>query len=321
MRLIFISIYFIKIIFLYSSTAFTLNFSQWIQELELEVLDYGISKQTYVKTLSQLKEPNKKVLKLYNNQPEFKITFDDYYNRNINEKRIKLGKSLLNKHKKILHELHVKYDVAPEIIVSIWGIETNYGMYMGNFNIIEALATLAYASKRKSFFKKELFNSLLIYEKNFKDTDKVLMGSWAGAMGQGQFMPSSFLNYAVDYDRDQVADIWTSHHDIFASIANYLKSHGWKKKKYWSIELQIKQDFKEKVKEDAVYNINIFNKIKFLENFKNYTEVQVKVIKNNKHVRYFAIDKNFKTIKRYNNSDYYALIVGDLANKIKDIYK
>ena len=123
----------------------------------------------------------------------------------------------------------MKYGVAPEIIVSIWGIETNYGKYMGKFNVIEALATLAYASRRKNFFKKELLNSLLIYEKNIKDMNKVLMGSWAGAMGQGQFMPSSFLNYAVDYDKDKIVDIWNSHYDIFASIANYLKSHGWKK--------------------------------------------------------------------------------------------
>ena len=90
-----------------------------------------------------------------------------------------------------------------------YGIETNYGMYMGNFNVIEALATLAYSSRRK-VFKKELLNSLLIYEKNFKGTDKVLIGSWAGAMGQGQFMPSSFLNYAIDYDKDKIVDIWNS---------------------------------------------------------------------------------------------------------------
>lgn len=320
MKFFFINIYLIKIILFFSASAFTLNFSEWIQELETEVLNFGVSEETYSKTLYQLKGVNKKVLQLYNNQPEFKISFDNYYNRNINDKRIELGRKLLKKHENILNEIYLKYDVPPEIIVSIWGIETNFGNYMGNFNVIEALATLAYASKRKIFFKKELLNSLLIYEKNFKNTDKTLIGSWAGAMGQGQFMPSSFLNYAVDYDKDKIVDIWESYHDIFASIANYLKSHGWKKQNYWSVEIQIKKDLKEKVKENIIYNIDIFNNDKIFSNFTNSQEIEFKVIKNNKNLRYFAIDKNFKTIKRYNNSDYYALIVGDLANKIKNIY-
>ena len=320
MKFIFRNIFLVKVIFFYSTALLPSNFSMWLQELEPEILDYGVSKQTYSKTLSHLKDVNKKVLKLYNNQPEFKITFDNYYNRNINQKRIKLGKDLLKKHQNILAEIHAKYDVAPEIIVSIWGIETNYGMYMGNFNVIEALATLAYSSRRKNFFKKELLNSLLIYETNFKDTDKVLIGSWAGAMGQGQFMPSSFLNYAVDYDKDKIVDIWNSHYDIFASIANYLKSHGWKKQNYWSAEVQIKDDFKKKMQENINYNISIFENAKLLDNFANYKEINIKVITNNEKLRYFAIDENFKIIKKYNNSDYYALIVGDLANKIKNIY-
>ena len=316
MRFIFINIYLIKVIFLFNTPSLTSDFSLWIKELETEILNYGISKQTYSKTLSHLQQVNKKVLKLYNNQPEFKITFENYYNRNINNKRIELGRELLKKHKNILDDVHMKYGVAPEIIVSIWGIETNYGKYMGKFNVIEALATLAYASRRKNFFKKELLNSLLIYEKNFKDMNKVLMGSWAGAMGQGQFMPSSFLNYAVDYDKDKIVDIWTSYHDIFASIANYLKSHGWQKQNYWSLEINTK----EKVKENKIYDINLFNNNKFLNYFKHSKEIKVKIIKNDKNLRYFAIDKNFKVIKKYNNSDYYALIVGDLANKIKKVY-
>ena len=320
MKFIFINIFLVKVIFFHSSVLLSSNFSTWLQELEPEILDYGVSKQTYSKTLSHLKDVNKKVLKLYNNQPEFKITFNNYYNRNINQKRIKLGKDLLKKYQNILTEIHAKYDVSPEIIISIWGIETNYGKYMGNFNVIEALTTLAYSSRRKSFFKKELLNSLLIYETNFKDTDKVLIGSWAGAMGQGQFMPSSFLNYAVDYDKDKIVDIWNSHYDIFASIANYLKSHGWKKQNYWSVEVQVKEDFEKKIQENIDYNISIFKNTKLLNDFANSKKINIKIIKNNEKLRYFAIDKNFKIIKKYNNSDYYALIVGDLANKIKNIY-
>lgn len=318
MQQLFFNIFLIKIILLFNTCAFTSNFSAWIKNLEPEVIDYGISKKTFDKTLSQLKEVNKKVLKLYNNQPEFKITFDSYYNKNINTKKVQLGKDLLEKHSKILQEIYLVYRVPPEIIVSIWGIETNYGSYMGKFNVIEALASLAYSSKRKKFFKKELLSSLLIYERNFKDSNKILMGSWAGAMGQGQFMPSSFLNYAIDYDKDNIIDIWSSHKDIFASISNYLKLHGWEKNKYWSKEIKLKKKVKENIKEDGYYDIDMFED-DFLTYFSNSSKIQVKVIKSNLYFRYFAIDKNFSIIKKYNNSDFYSLIVGDLANKIKKI--
>ena len=313
MNFIFKNIILINIIFLLNSLALSDNFSSWILDLEKEVKSLGISEQTCKKTLGQLTSINKKVLKLYNNQPEFKITFDDYYNRNINLKRIDLGKSLLKKHKKILKEIFLKYKVPPEIIVSIWGIETNYGSYMGGFNIIESLATLSYASKRKAFFKKELINSLLIYEKNFKKSDSIMLGSWAGAMGQSQFMPSSFLNYAVDYDNDGFIDIWDSKKDIFASIANYLKQHGWKENIYWSNEIKLK----EKIEKEGYYDVSIISDMSLRNNLKDINKIKVKIIKNNANRRFFAIFKNFSIIKKYNNSDYYALTVGELANKIK----
>ncbi|MAH88987.1 MAG: lytic transglycosylase [Pelagibacterales bacterium] len=303
----------LNIIFLLNSFASSASFSEWIKNLEKEVKNIGISEQVYNNTLGHIKEVNKKVLKLYDNQPEFKITFDDYYNRNINLKRIELGKSLLKKHKKILQEIYLKYKVPPRIIVSIWGIETNYGSYMGNFNVIEALATLAYASKRKKFFKKELINSLLIYEKYYKNSDKIMMGSWAGAMGQSQFMPSSFINYAVDYDNDGLIDIWNSKKDVFASIANYLKQHGWKEKIHWCNEIKLK----EKIDKDGYYNVSILSDIRKLNNHKNSKKINIKIIKNNPYKRFFSINENFHTIKKYNNSDYYALIIGVLANKIE----
>ena len=313
MKFVLRNIILVNIIFLLNSLSLSNNFSSWIIALETEIKSFGISEQTYKKTLGQLKSVNKKVLNLYNNQPEFKITFDDYFNRNINLKRINLGKDLLKKHKKILQEIYLKYKVPPEIIVSIWGIETNYGSYMGGFNIIEALATLAYASERKAFFKKELFNSLLIYENNFKNSDKIMLGSWAGAMGQSQFMPSSFLNYALDYDKDGFIDIWDSKKDIFASIANYLKQHGWKEGIYWSNEIKLK----EKIDKDGYYDVSILNKKSLLNNKKNLNKIKIKVIKNKEYRRFFAIFKNFYIIKKYNNSDYYALTIGELANKIK----
>ena len=150
---------------------------------------------------------------------EFTISFDDYYKRNINKKRINSGKKLMDIHKKLLKSISAEYFVPPEIIVSIWGIETNYGSYIGTFNIIDALSTLAYASQRKSFFKKEFLNSLLILEKNYMKQEK-LIGSWAGAMGQSQFMPSSFLNFAVDYNNDKKIDLFLKEISFESDFAN-----------------------------------------------------------------------------------------------------
>ena len=140
-----------------------------------------------------------------------------------------------------------------------------------------------------------------------------MLGSWAGAMGQSQFMPSSFLNYAVDYDNDGFIDIWDSKKDIFASIANYLKQHGWKENIYWSNEIKLK----EKIEKEGYYDVSIISDMSLRNNLKDINKIKVKIIKNNVNRRFFAIFKNFSIIKKYNNSDYYALTVGELANKIK----
>ena len=142
------------IILLFNFNLFANDYIKWIKETKSDALKAGISEDTYNRATSILSVPNKKVLKYYKNQPEFTISFDDYYKRNINKKRINSGKKLMDKYKKLLKSISAEYFVPPEIIVSIWGIETNYGSYIGTFNIIDALSTLAYASQRKSFFRK-----------------------------------------------------------------------------------------------------------------------------------------------------------------------
>lgn len=311
----------LKLIFIINTFVLSNDFKLWIASLESEVLKFGISKHTYNNTIKKLEKPNSKVLKYYNNQPEFKITFNKYYDRNINSKRVTKGKELLKKHNHILKEIYKKYDIPPEIIVAIWGIETNYGSYTGNFNVIEALSTLAFKSNRKEFFKKELFNSMLIIEKQISNSQNVLIGSWAGAMGQSQFMPSSYLEYAVDYNKDNKIDIWTTHNDIFASIANYLKRHGWKKSSLWSKEIFIKKEFENNFKEKSFYYypklINMLKDNNYIDSFNNNEPIEIKVIKSNQLKRYFIKSANFNVIKKYNNSDFYALVIGALANKIK----
>ncbi|MBF95624.1 MAG: hypothetical protein CMJ13_00150 [Pelagibacterales bacterium] len=303
--------------FIVISPVFSNNFKTWKNGIISQAIDMGISKEVVTENIGKIDKINKKVLKLYNNQPEFKISFKDYKNRNITKKRIDKGKELEKKYKGLLDKISNTYGVPSQIIVSIWALESNFGYYTGSFNIIDSLATLSFQSRRKSFFKKELFNALIILDKKLINS-KSLKGSWAGAMGQSQFMPSSYLNYAVDYNQDNKIDIWNSEGDVFASIANYLYKHGWKKNQPWSFQLKSNSNLKLDTKK--LYTLKELDELKIL-NKKDYisdknTFVRLKVINSKNGDDFFIIFENFSVIKKYNNSDFYALTVGKLANKI-----
>ncbi len=297
------------------------NYVLWKKDLKKEAVNLGISLKTFEKHIETINTLNKKVLSNYKNQPEFKISFDDYYNRNITSKRVKKGNNLLNQYTEILNSVYEKYSVNPQIILSIWALESNYGTYTGNFDVIDALNTLAFASKRNKFFRKELLNILMILDKNLIERDK-LKGSWAGAMGQSQFMPSSYLNYAVDFNSDNKIDIWNTYEDIFASISNYLSKHGWRKNDPWCFELNNNKDnasYLKNLKDKQSINIQELVEKKLLihkdKNFNRSLSGKIKIIRNSKNIRYFVVFKNFEVLKRYNNSDFYALTLGSLANK------
>jgi len=308
------------ITFAFYNLSYSKSFEDFKNSIIQEGLQKGISDSVLQENLSSIKNINKKVLKLYNNQPEFKITLVEYKKRNITTKRIETGKKLITKHKNILNEITNKYNVPAAIIVSIWALESNFGYYTGSFNIIDALTTLSYQSKRRIFFKKELFSALKILDnKNIEAS--LLKGSWAGAMGQSQFMPSSYLSYAVDFNKDKKIDIWNTHSDVFASIANYLKLHGWKKNEPWSYKFKIANadtntiDFNKKytykeLKDSIVLNQQ--NKV-----ISDDINTQIKSIASNNSVENFLVFKNFFILKKYNNSDFYAITVGTLANKIQ----
>ena len=175
----------------------------------------------------------------------------------------------------------------------------------------------AYKSKRKRFFKKELFNAFQILDNKSISQNK-LFGSWAGAMGQSQFMPSSYLNYAYDYDKDNNIDLWSNYSDIFASISNYLKKHGWKKKQPWSIELNKANISKHDLKNKYSLKELGSNKNYFKNKFYDLKGNIIKISDKNTNKFYLVYD-NFYILKKYNNSNFYALTVGDLALKILEL--
>jgi membrane-bound lytic murein transglycosylase B len=176
------------------------------------------------------------VIELDRRQIEGRITYQEYRDRLLSAERIERGRQLLREHRELLERVAADYGVQPRFIVALWGIETSYGSWTGSTPVIGALATLAHDGRRADFFRSELMHALRIVDEGNVEVENML-GSWAGAMGQSQFMPSSYVRNAVDYDGDGRRDIWASLPDVFASIANYLAKAGWNDRRTWGREV------------------------------------------------------------------------------------
>ncbi len=201
------------------------SFNQWLVNFQSDARQAGISQSVLDKAFADV-EPIDRVIELDHAQPEVKYTLAQYLHHVISQQKINMGRRLYKENRSLLEDVAAKYDVQPKYIVALWGIESNFGNNTGGFDIIPALATLAYDGRRSSYFRAELLNALRIAQtENINPAE--MTGSWAGAMGQCQFMPTSFLRYAVDYSGDGKRDIWTNRADVFASIANYLHTEGW----------------------------------------------------------------------------------------------
>jgi membrane-bound lytic murein transglycosylase B len=166
------------------------------------------------------------------------LSIDQYLARRLTRSLIRTARANAAKHKALLERVHGKYDVSPQFILAIWGLESNFGRFSGVRPTIQSLATLAWEGRRGPFFRSELMDALTIVDRKHIALDQ-LRGSWAGAMGQTQFMPSSYLKFAEDFDQDGDRDIWQSTPDVFASIANYLKAHGWEPRRTWGREVRL----------------------------------------------------------------------------------
>lgn len=218
-------------------------FPVWLKGVYDEGLTRGISKKTLDSALTGL-TPLKRVIKLDRRQPEFTQTYRQYVNQRANSWRIETGRDRMKAHGDLLQSVGKRYGVQPRFIVALWGIETNFGRHTGGFSVLRALATLAFDGRRSAYFRKELFNALLIVDQGHIGAAD-MKGSWAGAMGQNQFMPSSFLSYAVDHDGDGRRDIWGTLGDVFASAANYLRQAGWRSDQTWGREVKLPPGFEK----------------------------------------------------------------------------
>ena len=216
-------------------------FADWLAEFREDALSKGVSGQTFDRAFEGV-APKPRVVELDRSQPEFKLTLDQYVDRVVPQRRIDMGRRKLAEHAALLERVAAKYGVQPRFIVSFWGIETDFGRLTGGFYVIEALVTLAYDGRRSAFFRKQLLDALLILEEGHIEREQ-MTGSWAGAMGQAQFMPSTFRAYAVDFDGDKRIDLWNSKADVFASAANYLSQIGWHDDQTWGREIVLPKGF------------------------------------------------------------------------------
>ena len=298
------------------------EYNEWLNDLKKDSLSQGISSEIFDSAMQTVKIIEK-IKKLDKKQPESTISFNDYLLRSVSKSRIESGKIFYKKFEAELKLVSDFYQVQPRFIVAIWGIETNYGSYTGKFSVISALTSLAYNGRRATFFRKQLIAALHILNNGDISLEN-MKGSWAGAMGQSQFMPTSYLQYAQDFNNDGKKDIWNDHLDIFASIAHYLKSHGWDNNRTWGREVIIPSNFfiKENYKEWKNKSLKFWSdkNIRMLNNNKlPHLSLKANLIlptKDNKKA--FLVYDNFNKIKKYNNSNYYALSVGILSDRIKN---
>ena len=295
-------------------------FHLWVKSFRQDALLNGISANTLDDAFKGV-SLNDRVVQLDRKQAEFSREIWDYLDTATSPKRIKDGQANFNIQASILNQIESKYKVDAEVIVAIWGLETSYGHRMGNINIIEALATLAYDGRREKFGRQQLLEALKIIQRGDITPDK-MMGSWAGAMGHTQFIPTSYQAYAQDFTGDGKRNVWDPEDpsDALASTANYLAKFGWKNNQPWGIEVILPTGFNYR---------NADLEVKATPS--RWTELGVRTINKNKIPNYgegsiflpagakgpaFIVFKNFFVIKRYNNSNSYAMAVGHLSDRI-----
>ena len=306
------------------------EFNEWLDSFKIYALKKGISKKTIDLTMSKVKFLPK-VIKYDRYQPEFYEDTKTYVSKRSSSEKVKKGKTLFNDNSSLILDIETKYNVEKELLLSLMGIETNFGKYLGKMDILSSLATLSFDQRRSEFFTNELIIILKLIDDGVVDSD-ILFGSWAGAFGNFQFMPSTIDNYAVDYNGDKIVDL-KSFEDSFASAANYIKKLGWKKNDPCFYKIKLKDNIPTKYLNTSAKKIKNKEKLKFFkkyiyeyEKFKNYNNLVVGIITPDKNIvenskllepAYLTFN-NYELILKWNRSLRFALAVCTLKEKFKN---
>ncbi len=305
------------------------SFETWLKDFETYALKKGISKETFNKTMKKaIFLP--KVIEYDRFQPEFYEDTKTYITKRTSKKKVKNGYELYNKNKKFINSIDEKFSVEKELLLALMGIETNFGTYVGKMDIISSLATLSYDKRRSEFFTKELITLLQLVEKGLVKHDE-LYGSWAGAFGFFQFMPSTIDKYAIDYNSDNNIDL-KNNIDAFASAANYINKIGWKKNSHCFYKIQLKEGIPDKYLNTSAKKIHSKKKIKFFEKYIIDNDINIDentvaaiitpdkdIIPDSKNLEpAYLVFHNYELILKWNRSLRFALAVCTLKEKFKD---
>lgn len=295
------------------------GFAPWLAQLKQDALASGISAQTWDAALANF-QPISRVIELDQRQPEFVDTFWNYLDRRIDAKRLALGRDRLREQRNLLKAVRAKYGIPAPILIAFWGMETQFGRSMGSFPIPAALATLSYDNRRSAFFRAELLSALTILEQRHLPVAD-MKGSWAGAMGQMQFMPSTFLRFAIDADGDGRKDIWHSLPDAFFSAANYLRQSGWRGDEIWGREVRLPEGFNyDDARLDLKRPVTRWAELGVRQaSGKTLPNANVNgaiILPQGCNGPAFLVYRNFDVIMEWNRSINYALAIGHLADRL-----
>ncbi|MDC5706841.1 lytic murein transglycosylase [Vibrio europaeus] len=297
------------------------SFEQYVEGLKQEARTNGISEQIINQAFDNVTHKPRAV-KADKNQPEKKLTLDEYIPRAVPDWKVKQAKALYKEHYAELSRIGEEYGVQPRFIVALWGVESNFGKFTGNYPVIDALSTLAYDGRREAFFRKETMAALQILQEGHISVSN-FKGSWAGAMGQCQFMPSSFLSYAADGSGDGKKDIWNTEADVFASAANYLSQSGWNDKFTWGRQVKLPQGFdmdlegRVEGKEKTLAEWNQLGITRYDGSSLPQVDVDAWLTApDNANGRVYLVYNNYNVLMKWNRSYYFALAVSHLADRI-----
>lgn len=299
------------------------GFEKYVEGLKQQAKQEGIS-DTVIQDAFAGVQYRPRAVVADRNQPEKKLTLDEYIPRAVPSWKVKQAKNLYKKYHDELQKIGAEYGVQPRFIVALWGVESNFGSLTGGYNVIDALSTMAYDGRRESFFRNETMAALKILQQGHIEA-KSMKGSWAGAMGQCQFMPSSFLAFAADGDGDGKKDIWGTKVDVFASTANYLSKSGWNDHWTWGRQVKLPSGFDTSLagrEADKGRYLHEWNKLgvtrydgrelpKLSKDIKAWL-----IIPDDEKGRVYLVYNNYNVLMKWNRSYYFALAVSHLADAI-----
>ncbi len=307
------------LVFMLQGAAAAEDFGVWLNGLRSEALGRGIRAATLDEALKGL-QPIPRVIELDRSQPEFTMTYQQYLDRVIPQQRIDRARQELAANRELLKRVSQRFGIPANFIVALWGVESNFGTRMGDFSVVASLATLAHDGRRGAFFRKELLDALHILDERHI-APSLMLGSWAGAMGQNQFMPSSFRAFAVDFDGDGRRDIWTDRADVFASIANYLAKSGWRADIGWGRSVRLPAGFdKNLANGERRMKLSEWNNLGVRASTGETLPADdiraAMVMPDETGGPAFLVYSNYDVILKWNRSTYFATAVGLLADQI-----